>query len=218
MAEQKIYYGTVGPFLYEDTDLIEDADGDFAGETYEALVTSGQLYVATAPTKSQHVLRKIDILNILYPVGSVYISATATSPATLFGGTWVAIEGRFIATYKNGDPDFGVAGATGGAKTSTHDNNHIGTAVSSHSGTAVASHADHVHTGPVAHPESANIQGAVAGDVVTDGVHGETGGATTTLSHSVTQPVDHTVTQPTAHSDHSTLPPFKVYYAWERTA
>lgn len=31
-----------------------------------------------------------------YPVGSYYISANATSPASLFGGTWQRIESRFL--------------------------------------------------------------------------------------------------------------------------
>lgn len=45
-----------------------------------------------------------------YPVGSIYISINSTSPATLFGGTWEQIKGRFLVgantTYK--------AGSTGG--------------------------------------------------------------------------------------------------------
>ena len=31
-----------------------------------------------------------------YPVGSLYISATATSPASLFGGTWTQLKNRFL--------------------------------------------------------------------------------------------------------------------------
>ena len=31
-----------------------------------------------------------------HPVGSVYISGSPTSPATLFGGTWIPLEGRFL--------------------------------------------------------------------------------------------------------------------------
>ena len=34
--------------------------------------------------------------DILHPVGSLYISFTSTSPASLFGGTWSAITGRFL--------------------------------------------------------------------------------------------------------------------------
>lgn len=36
------------------------------------------------------------ILLAAHPVGSIYQSTAATSPAELFGGTWEAIEGRFL--------------------------------------------------------------------------------------------------------------------------
>ena len=34
----------------------------------------------------------ISLLDVIYPVGSVYFSANSTSPSTLIGGSWVAIE------------------------------------------------------------------------------------------------------------------------------
>ncbi len=37
-----------------------------------------------------------DLLNLVYPVGAIYISTTATSPATLFGGSWTKISGKFL--------------------------------------------------------------------------------------------------------------------------
>ena len=36
------------------------------------------------------------LLDKLYPVGCIYQSAEATSPASLFGGTWEQIKDRFI--------------------------------------------------------------------------------------------------------------------------
>lgn len=39
---------------------------------------------------------KSEIVNLIYPVGAVYISLSSTSPATLFGGTWEKISGRFL--------------------------------------------------------------------------------------------------------------------------
>lgn len=35
-------------------------------------------------------------LNLIYPVGSYYISNSSTSPATRFGGTWTQITGRVL--------------------------------------------------------------------------------------------------------------------------
>ena len=51
-------------------------------------------------------VEKSDLLNLIYPVGSIYMSVNNTSPATLFGGTWEQIKDRFLLacgdTYKNG--------------------------------------------------------------------------------------------------------------------
>lgn len=61
------------------------------------------------------------IADIIYPVGSIYISVNSTSPDTLFGGTWEQIEDRFLlsagSTY--------TAGATGGEATHTLTTNEI---------------------------------------------------------------------------------------------
>lgn len=50
------------------------------------------------------------IINLVYPVGSIYMSTNSTSPQTLFGGTWAKMENAFLigasSTY--------TAGSTGG--------------------------------------------------------------------------------------------------------
>lgn len=56
------------------------------------------------------------IIDIVYPVGSIYMSVNAADPSKLFSGTaWEKLEGRFLlgssSTYANG--------ATGGEATHT---------------------------------------------------------------------------------------------------
>ena len=46
-----------------------------------------------------------------YPIGSVYVSYTSTSPASLFGGSWYAIKGYF--------PYFNSSTGTGGSNSVT---------------------------------------------------------------------------------------------------
>lgn len=56
------------------------------------------------------------ILEAVYPIGSIYISVNNTSPATLFGGKWQAIQGKFLLGADNGTYK---AGNTGGEATHT---------------------------------------------------------------------------------------------------
>ena len=43
------------------------------------------------------------IFNMIYPIGSIYMSTNSTSPATLFGGTWEQIKGRFLVGQGQND-------------------------------------------------------------------------------------------------------------------
>ena len=53
-----------------------------------------------------------------YPVGAVYISVVATSPATLFGGTWAVFgAGRALVSLDSTDTDFDTVEEERGAKT-----------------------------------------------------------------------------------------------------
>lgn len=38
----------------------------------------------------------VNLLQVVYPVGSLYLSSSATSPASIIGGTWSAITGRVL--------------------------------------------------------------------------------------------------------------------------
>ncbi|MBQ8288094.1 MAG: hypothetical protein IJX76_04900 [Clostridia bacterium] len=58
---------------------------------------------------------KTEIINAVYPVGAIYISYSSTSPATLFGGSWTQIQGRFLLASSGSY----TAGSTGGEATHT---------------------------------------------------------------------------------------------------
>lgn len=74
-------------------------------QLYNDLNVDGDMTVAGALTVNSKTL-----LDWLHPVGSIYQSTVSTSPATLFGGTWEQLSGRFLiaanSTY--------TAGSTGG--------------------------------------------------------------------------------------------------------
>lgn len=63
---------------------------------------------------------KIDLSSLwdqIYPVGSIYITANATNPSVLFGGTWEQLKGKFLVGVDSSDTDFETSGKTGGEKT-----------------------------------------------------------------------------------------------------
>lgn len=59
-----------------------------------------------------------DIILAVYPVGSIYMSVSSTSPDTLFGGTWVAWgAGRVPVGIDSTQTEFDTVEETGGEKT-----------------------------------------------------------------------------------------------------
>ena len=107
------------------------------------------------------------LLNLIYPVGSIYWSSNNTNPGTLFGGTWTQIKDRFILAAG----DSYTNGATGGAATVTltvsnmpshsHSFTPSGSVSShSHSFTPSGTVGSHTHTGP-SHSHSFTPSGTV---------------------------------------------------------
>ena len=94
-----------------------------------------------------------DLLNRVYPVGSIYMSAVNVSPASFLGGTWQAIEqGRMLMAAGSS----WQAGTTGGAAYHTltvaempaHDHSAVETAAGGHThGASTGSAGAHAHSG-----------------------------------------------------------------------
>lgn len=143
-----------------------------------------------------------DILDLVYPVGSLYMSVNSTSPATLFGGTWEQIKDTFLLSAG----DTYTAGATGGSATHTLTTNELPNI----SGTITL---------------SANI---VKNDNTGHLISGATGVFERHSNNFVTS-VNTNVTNPThwyynevalnvgGGQAHSIMPPYLAVYVWKRT-
>lgn len=94
MAEKKTYIGSVGPFIFDDTDLIDDLDedgnpsGDFTGLSYKGLATSGSI---KAEGGFENILTDIKLqLSATDSLGTASITANTSSqtdPASLSSTT-----------------------------------------------------------------------------------------------------------------------------------
>ena len=81
--------------------------GVFTQPTQPAAANEGDIWFDTSK----------NFMDTVYPVGSIYMSVNPTSPAALFGGSWEAIQGRFLIGKDN--EQFITAGAMGGEAQTT---------------------------------------------------------------------------------------------------
>lgn len=58
-----------------------------------------------------------NLINFIYPIGSIYMSVNNVSPSSFLGGTWEQIKDRFLLSAGSSYS----AGSTGGTATHTHN-------------------------------------------------------------------------------------------------
>lgn len=139
----------------------------------------------------------IDELDRIYPVGTIYQSVSAVSPAVLFGGTWERIENRFLLGAGNKY----TAGSTGGAANHKH---------------TTSGHALTVNEIP-AHTHSVTFASYYMQDYGNNGygqysnVLGSDGSKSSTSTGGAAHSHGNTGTA-------SNLPPYLTVYMWYRTA
>lgn len=85
--------------------IVLQKDTDY-GDTLPTSPQTGQLFFKEAGAS---------LFDLIYPVGAVYISMNNTSPATLFGGSWTKVEGKFLLGTSSAYP----SGSSGGEETHT---------------------------------------------------------------------------------------------------
>lgn len=133
------------------------------------------------------------ICDLIYPIGSIYLSVSSTSPSVLFGGTWTQLEGRFLvgvgsATDTRNDTRTFTNGQTGGewahVLTITEMPSH------NHTGNMLNGYDDGNFTGNQNRPA-----GADASTAATYTTNNTGGGAA-----------------------HNNVPPYLAVYMWKRTA
>ena len=107
-------------------------------------IETASLKVTDIETES---LKANNLVDLVYPVGSIYMSVNNVSPAVFIGGTWVQIEDTFLLTAGSTY----AAGSTGGEATHTlteeemPSHSHSYSFEHSHSGSVQNGGVDHTH-------------------------------------------------------------------------
>jgi hypothetical protein len=231
-----IEVGVIDDLGYEATELIivpsdqvefhlrEGGDGAAFGEYAEdskvlSVAESWELKVKgrlTVKGKDVGGVDKDALLEMIYPVGSIYMSVNEVSPATFLGGTWERIKDKFLLS--SGDT-YG-AGSTGGE--ATHKLTAEESGIPAHKHDASYSGADfyirHGHnsgTDSVAEGTNTSIEKGV-------GATWATGFSTSNYSHkldkvSIAGSVSvNESTSADAGKAHNNMPPYLAVYVWQR--
>jgi len=179
---------------------VSELENDTGYVTKDALVTNAQ------------------IVDLIYPVGSIYMSVNSTSPATLFGGKWERIQDRFLlaagSTYAAGSMD-GEA---------THTLTEAELPVHTHT-FATDSAGAHTHSlNRVLGNSGGNWTGDTAGDLSGSGrkfgyIDSNYGVKTVTNTGSGGAHTHSGTTNGAGGTQpHNNMPPYLAIYMWKRTA
>ena len=84
-------------------------------DTYKVSLSEMDEQYSNISNSSSSNITMEQILDLVYPVGSIYISEKNTFPGTLFGGTWVQIKDTFLLSAG----DTYSAGSSGGEASHT---------------------------------------------------------------------------------------------------
>lgn len=104
------------PYWYVDQKKHSVRQNGFPEHEYSA--EFNDVYCDTLNIKDNTItINNEDIRDIMYPVGSIYISVNNINPQTFFGGTWEAFAtGKTLIGVDTNDTDFDSVEKTGGNK------------------------------------------------------------------------------------------------------
>lgn len=151
----------------------------------------------------QKIIMKNDLLEMIYPVGSIYMSVENNSPQNFLGGTWTPLYDRMLVGAGNSY----AVNSTGGSKDAT---------IVAHTHTAsIASSGAHYHTA-----KAMSSTGSTSGSMAESyAKYGTTRNIRIPFSgndgaHTHTPTIDSTGVSAT----NANMPPYLGVYMWKRTA
>lgn len=180
----------------------EAQNGNIVAGEPAVTTDTGRFFVGTGTGTFVEFPSVDKVVDMIYPVGSIYMSVNSADPSTLFGGTWEQIEDTFLlsagSTYNAGDTggeaehflsNAELPNVGGKLQTWSSTPGYTGSIFQSATGAFSGSA---TKTGAIGRPTTESISGQVSyGDVVMSFGEGQS---------------------------HNNMPPYLVVYVWKRIA
>ena len=154
------------------------------------------------------------ILNLVYPVGSIYMSVNNANPSTFIGGTWVAWgAGCVPVSVDTTDSDFNTVEKTGGAKTVTLTTSQM----PSHTHTCRVSLSSNTYANNIGLNYSEVRVNGEFGRSQSSNNYGSTNSGTRKTNLLGDFQHSHTIDNTGSGAAHNNLQPYITCYMWKRT-
>lgn len=190
--------------LYQsDTDISIPATADNADFVYtmNAIVSMSNSGGMSVTIDRGAYVTQNALLDLIYPVGSIYMSANNVSPASFLGGTWAQLQDTFLLAAGSSYS----AGATGGSATHTIAKANLPSSI-----TGAVNFRGHNGTG--------NLITSASGTFSYEGETASSGIPTTSQGSSNTHFTQLSFNLGGSGTALDTMPPYLAVYMWQRTA
>ena len=153
-----------------------------------------------------------DLVDVIYPIGSIYMSVNSNSPSTLFGGTWQQLEDTFLFAT-SGTADTGYQATAGSKDAVVVEHNH--TQASHNHGSGDSTYPNFMTTNiNIAVGQTKRTLPSAGSDYyyVYSKEKGDIG------QHSTTDSKQPTINNKGVSGTDKNMPPYMKVYMWKRTA
>lgn len=201
----------------------ENSDVDFDRNSQHHTLGDGQNQAAPGKqTKDGYDKHEIDLINLMgmiHPIGSIFMTVNSANPGTYLGGTWVAWgAGRVPVGVDGTQTEFDTVEETGGAKTHTLTTAEMPS--HGHTTSVGINSVNHTHTLSFRAESTAPSSGAswIVKDI--DELTPGSGTLYTATTNGVSANHVHSVTVNAngGGGAHNNLQPYITCYMWKRTA
>ena len=159
-----------------------------------------------------------DIINTIYPVGSIYMSVDSASPNSIFGGNWERLQDRFLLGASDNNYPIGTTGGSKDAVVISHNHTLSDSGLHSHT---LGSGGSHIH--------SSTTPGNTNGDYLSESSKGSAWrgigsgwntGESGLHTHTVIADGSHThiVNERGVDGKDKNMPPYLAVYMWKRVS
>lgn len=178
-----------------------------------SLDSEGNLIVNSITTV-QNPTSNNGVCDLVYPIGSIYMSVSAVSPSTLFGGVWEQLKDKFLL----GSGDIYVAGSVGGESSHVLTTNELPSHNHNFSQTSCSDPGNHTHVvgadkdgGAGTNRYTVHI---TSNNTANGAQHTPISGAAGSHTHAIGGSISNTG----SNVAHNNMPPYLTVYMWKRVS